>query len=114
MALASSARTALRSRRVRALRAFSPQLLDVFQKRHRTLLLSDDGRAAPVPVGTGQGRRRRREAGRGGTDFAERLHNLRALARSLRSAKLAEPRSLSRPDRHGTMGRPKRQFASGL
>ena len=64
-----------------------------------------------MPVGTGQGRRRRRAAGRGGTDFVERpSHNLRALARSLRSAKLEAPRSLSRPDRHGTMGRPKRQF----
>jgi hypothetical protein len=29
-------------------------VLNVFCKRHRTLLLSDDGRAAPVPVGTGQ------------------------------------------------------------
>jgi hypothetical protein len=52
---------------------FLPQLLNVFQKRHGTLLLSDDGRAAPVPVGTGQGRRRRRATGRGGADFAERF-----------------------------------------
>src|SRR5882762_4647203 len=92
---------------------FGAEFVDVVLKRdHRPLLRFEDGTGAPRRSGRVKDACATKRAR--GSRFCRAFDNkVRALARSLRAAKLGALRSLGRPDRRGTMGGLRRENGIG-
>jgi hypothetical protein len=94
---------------------FGAQFVDVVLKRdHRPLLLFEDGAGAPRRSGRVKDAEGAAKRGAGEPILPRATKEVRALARSLRAAKLGEAAaSLGRPDRRGKMGDLRRENGIG-